>query len=108
MNGVVPKDNDRISARRMKCSRYSSPTRASEINAKTITFRMINGEFFLISEILFFILWTVFPLSLNPHQSVRKQSKTPKRIVSCRSSCMESAATNLTTGSPVGMAHETG
>ena len=56
MNGVVPKDSDKISATSMKCSRYSSPTRASEINAKTITFRRIDGEFFLMLEIFLFIL----------------------------------------------------
>ena len=34
MKGVVPKVSDKTNATAMKCSRYSSPTKASDIRAK--------------------------------------------------------------------------
>ena len=45
---------------------------------------------------------------LNPHHSVNVQNTNPKNQVDCISFCIESAATNLVTGSPVGIAHVTG
>ena len=46
--------------------------------------------------------------SLNPHQRVNVQKTNPKNNVDCISFCIESAATNLVTGSPVGIAHVIG
>ena len=46
--------------------------------------------------------------SRNPHHSVRVQKATPRSRVPCISSCIESAATNLTTGSPLGIAQVIG
>ena len=46
--------------------------------------------------------------SRKPHHRVMVHRTTPSSSVPCISSCIESAATNLMTGSPVGIAHVTG
>ena len=52
--------------------------------------------------------WLTEVSSRKPHHRVMVQNTTPSSRVPCISSCIELAATNLMTGSPVGIAHVIG
>ena len=104
----IPQKILNISVKLAKIIPASKLTRYVMIPPMNVIARTVFAEYMTFLFVIISNLSDRVSSSLNPHHSVNVQNTNPRNKVDCISFCIESAATNLVTGSPVGIAHVTG